>query len=148
MPQPEDTFNVIRTQLEAVGLNVKPTADQWDPDYLEKIQGTKNHGIHLLGWTGDYNDTDNFLGVFFGAKTSEWGFDNPELFGALDEARGLPTPEEQEPLYEDINREVMEYLPGVPLGHPVPSLAFDSSVQGYQQSPVQDEVWNVITLEQ
>ena len=77
MPQPEDTFNVIRTQLEAVGLNIKPTADQWDPDYLEKIQGTKNHGIHLLGWTGDYNDTDNFLGVFFGAKTTEWGFDNP-----------------------------------------------------------------------
>jgi peptide/nickel transport system substrate-binding protein len=148
MPQPEDTFNVIRTQLEAVGLDIKPTADQWDPDYLEKIQGTKNHGIHLLGWTGDYNDTDNFLGVFFGAESSEWGFDNPELFGALEEARGLPTPEEQEPLYQDINREVMEFLPGVPLGHPVPSLAFDSSVQGYQQSPVQDEVWNVITLEE
>ena len=148
MPQPEDTFNVIRTQLEAVGLNIKPTADQWDPDYLEKIQGTKNHGIHLLGWTGDYNDTDNFLGVFFGAKSSEWGFENQQLFGDLEQARGIPTPEEQEPLYEDINREVMEYLPGVPLGHPVPSLAFDSSVQGFQQSPVQDEPWNVITLEE
>jgi peptide/nickel transport system substrate-binding protein len=148
MPQPEDTFNVIRTQLEAVGLDIKPTADQWDPDYLEKIQGTKNHGIHLLGWTGDYNDTDNFLGVFFGAESSEWGFDNPELFGALEEARGIPTPEEQEPLYQDINREVMEFLPGVPLGHPVPSLAFDSSVTGFQQSPVQDEPWNVITLEE
>ena len=148
MPQPEDTFNVIRTQLEAVGLNIKPVADQWDPDYLEKIQGTKDHGIHLLGWTGDYNDTDNFLGVFFGAKSNEWGFDNEKLFGDLEKARGIPTPEEQEPLYEDINREVMEYLPGVPLGHPVPSLAFDSSVKGFQQSPVQDEPWNTISLEQ
>ena len=148
MPQPEDTFNVIRTQLEAVGLKIKPTADQWDPDYLEKIQGTKDHGIHLLGWTGDYNDTDNFLGVFFGAKSNEWGFENQQLFTALDKARGIPTPEEQTPVYEDINRQVMEYLPGVPLGHPVPSLAFDSSVQGYQQSPVQDEPWNVITLEE
>ena len=146
MPQPEDTFNVIRTQLEAVGLKIKPTADQWSPDYLEKIQGTSNHGIHLLGWTGDYNDTDNFLGVFFGTKTSEWGFDNPEIFDALKEARALPTPEEQEPLYEDINRQVMDYLPGVPLAHPVPSLAFSPDVEGYQQSPVQDEVWNVITL--
>jgi len=148
MPQPEDTFNVIRTQLEAVGLNIKPVADQWDPDYLEKIQGTKDHGIHLLGWTGDYNDTDNFLGVFFGAKTNEWGFENDKIFGDLDKARAIPTPEEQEPLYEDINREVMEYLPGVPLGHPVPSLAFDSSVKGFQQSPVQDEPWNTISLEQ
>ena len=70
MPQPEDTFNVVRAQLEAVGLKIKPTADQWSPDYLEKIQGTSKHGLHLLGWTGDYNDTDNFLGVFFGDRKS------------------------------------------------------------------------------
>jgi peptide/nickel transport system substrate-binding protein len=146
MPSPEDTFNVIRTQLEAVGLKIKPTADQWDPDYLEKIQGTPGHGIHLLGWTGDYNDTDNFLGVFFGAKSNEWGFENQQIFDALKQARGIPTPEEQEPLYQDINREVMEFLPGVPLAHPVPSLAFSPDVEGYQQSPVQDEVWNVVTL--
>ncbi len=146
MPQPEDTFNVIRTQLKAVGLKIKPTADQWSPDYLEKIQGTPKHGLHLLGWTGDYNDTDNFLGVFFGAKSSEWGFDNPDLFSALKEARGLPTVEEQEPLYQEINRQIMDFLPGVPLAHPVPSLAFAPNVEGYQQSPVQDEVWNTITL--
>jgi peptide/nickel transport system substrate-binding protein len=146
MPSPEDTFNVIRTQLEAVGLTIKPTADQWDPDYLEKIQGTPDHGIHLLGWTGDYNDTDNFLGVFFGAKSNEWGFENQEIFDALSEARGIPTTEEQEPLYQEINRQVMDFLPGVPLAHPVPSLAFSPDVEGYQQSPVQDEVWNVVTL--
>jgi len=146
MPAPEDTFNVIRTQLEAVGLKIKPTADKWDPDYLEKIQGTPGHGIHLLGWTGDYNDTDNFLGVFFGAKSNEWGFDNQEIFDGLKEARGIPTPEEQETLYQELNRQIMDYLPGVPLAHPVPSLAFSPDVEGYQQSPVQDEVWNVITL--
>ncbi len=146
MPQPEDTFNVIRSQLEAVGLDIKPTADQWSPDYLEKIQGTPDHGLHLLGWTGDYNDTDNFLGVFFGGESNEWGFDNAEIFDALTEARGLPTPEEQEPLYEEINQMVMEYLPGVPLAHPVPSLAFGPDVDGYQQSPVQDEVWNAVSV--
>jgi peptide/nickel transport system substrate-binding protein len=146
MPSPEDTFNVIRTQLEAVGLKIKPVADQWDPDYLEKIQGTPNHGIHLLGWTGDYNDTDNFLGVFFGAKSNEWGFTNQQLFDDLNKARSIPKPEDQEPVYQDINEEIMEYLPGVPLAHPVPSLGFAENVEGYQASPVQDEVWNVVTL--
>lgn len=146
MPDPEATFNIIRTQLEAVGIKIKPVADKWDPDYLEKIQGTKNHGIHLLGWTGDYNDTDNFLGVFFGGKANEWGFDNPELFKALADARGIPTVEEQTPKYEEINQQVMEYLPGVPLAHPVPSLAFGPDVEGYEPSPVQDEVWNAITV--
>jgi peptide/nickel transport system substrate-binding protein len=146
MPQPEDTFNAIRTQLQAVGLKVKPTSDRWDPDYLNKIQGTKDHGIHLLGWTGDYNDPDNFLGVFFGKESPEWGFDNPELFDALSEARGLPTVEEQTPVYEDINAQIMEFLPGVPLAHPVPSLAFAPGVEGFQQSPVNDEVFNTVTI--
>lgn len=146
MPQPEDTFNVIRTQLEAVGLKIKPTADQWDPDYLEKIQGTADHDIHLLGWTGDYNDTDNFVGVFFGAESNEWGFSNPELFDALKQARGLATPEEQTPVYEEINQQIMEFVPGVPLAHPVPSLAFGADVEGYAASPVQDEVWNTVSV--
>jgi peptide/nickel transport system substrate-binding protein len=146
MPAPGDTFNVIRSELEKVGLKIKPTADKWDPDYLNKIQGTSNHGIHLLGWTGDYNDPDNFIGVFFGAKSKEWGFDNPKLFSDLKKARGLPTPEQQKPLYEAINKEIMTYLPGVPLAHPVPSLAFAPNVHGYQQSPVQDEVYNTVTV--
>ncbi|MDQ3273451.1 MAG: ABC transporter substrate-binding protein [Actinomycetota bacterium] len=147
MPSPEDTFNAIRSQLEEVGITVKPVADKWDPDYLELIQGTQKHGIHLLGWTGDYNDTDNFLGVFFGQYTDEWGFKNEDIFSALREARGLPTPEEQQPLYEDISAEVMEFLPGVPIAHPVPSLAFADYVEGYQASPVQDEVWNTVTVQ-
>ena len=146
MPTPEETFVAIRSQLEAVGITVEPVADQWNPNYLDKIQGTPDHGLHLLGWTGDYNDTDNFLGVFFGKVSSEWGFDNPELFSALTEARGIPTRDEQTPAYEEINRQVMEFLPGVPIAHPVPSLAFAPEVEGYQTSPVQDEVWNAVTV--
>ncbi|WP_300401534.1 ABC transporter substrate-binding protein [Nocardioides sp.] len=146
MPSPADTFNVVRSQLEAVGLKIKPTADVWNPDYLEKIQGSANHGIHLLGWTGDYNDTDNFVGVFFGTATDEWGFDNSDLFAKLREARQIPTVEEQIPLYEEINADVMEFLPGVPLAHPAPSLAFGPNVTGYEPSPVNDEVWNAVSV--
>ncbi len=147
MPSPEDTFVAIRSQLEAVGIKITPVADQWSPDYLDKVTGSPQHGIHLLGWTGDYNDTDNFLGVFFGQKTDEWGFDNPEIFSALTEARGVASREEQTPLYEDLNKQIMEFLPGVPIAHPVPSLAFAPEVEGYQPSPVQDEVWNNVTVE-
>lgn len=146
MPSPEDTYVAIKAQLEAVGLVVTPTADKWNPEYLDKIQGSENHGIHLLGWTGDYNDTDNFLGVFFGKASNEWGFENQELFTALEEARGLLTIDEQTPAYESINEQVMEFLPGIPLASPVPSLAFAPGVENYPASPVQDEVWNEVTV--
>lgn len=146
MPNPEQIFTVLSSQLSDVGVVTEPETDAWNPDYLEKITATADHGIHLLGWTGDYNDTDNFLGVFFGQKSSEWGFDNPELFAALDEARGVADLEEQSALYEDINETVAEFIPGVPLAHPAPTLAFDPRVESYPASPVNDEVFSEIVL--
>ncbi len=146
MPSPADTFNVLRSQLEAVGLKIKPVADVWSPDYLDKVTGSADHGLHLLGWTGDYNDSDNFVGVFFGTETDEFGFNNKELFDKLAEARGIPTVEEQTPLYEEINQDVADFVPAVPIAHPAPSLAFGPDVEGYQTSPVNDEVWSSVTV--
>ncbi len=146
MPSPADTFNVLRSQLEAVGLKIKPVADVWSPDYLDKVTGTANHGLHLLGWTGDYNDSDNFVGVFFGTETSEFGFDNQEIFDKIAEARGIPTLEDQTPLYEEINQDIADFVPAVPIAHPAPSLAFGPDVEGYQTSPVNDEVWSSVTV--
>ena len=146
MPSPEDIYTSLKAQLEAVGIKVTPVVNQWNPDYLNKIQGGSSHGIHLLGWTGDYNDPDNFIGVFFGGQSNEWGFDNPELFKALKEARGMGDAAAQKAKYEEINKMIADFVPGVPLTHAPPSLAFGKGVQGYVPSPVQDEVWNGVTI--
>ena len=41
---------------------------------------TGEPGLFLLGWTGDYNTPDSFIGTFFtdqpnrfGTETAEWG---------------------------------------------------------------------------
>ncbi|QKJ18452.1 ABC transporter substrate-binding protein [Microbacterium hominis] len=146
MPDPEQIYTVLSTQLSEVGVVTEPAPNAWNPDYLERITGTADHGIHLLGWTGDYNDTDNFVGVFFGAQSSEWGFDNPELFAALSEARGISNLEEQTAAYEEINEMVAEFIPGVPIAHPAPTLAFAERVESYPASPVNDEVFSEIVL--
>lgn len=145
MPDPEQIFTVLSSQLAEVGVETTPVSEEW-VEYLDRTTGTADHGIHLLGWTGDYNDTDNFVGVFFGQQSSEWGFDNPELFQKLNEARGVSNLEDQTPLYEDINEMVAQFIPGVPLAHPAPTLAFDSRVKSYPASPVNDEVFTDIVL--
>jgi peptide/nickel transport system substrate-binding protein len=145
MPNPEQIFTNLQSQLSAVGIVLNPVSNEWG-EYLDLIQGGADHGIHLLGWTGDYNDPDNFVGTFFGANSNEWGFDNAELFSALTEARGLATEEEQAPAYEEINEQIAQFIPGVPLANPVPTLAFDPRVTSYPASPVQDEVYNMIEL--
>ncbi|SDH78049.1 ABC transporter substrate-binding protein [Agrococcus jejuensis] len=146
MPNPEEIFTNISAQLEEIGITVDPQPNAWSPDYLDRIQGGSDHGIHLLGWTGDYNDTDNFLGVFFGGESPEWGFDNEQLFSDLAAARAEPDLDAQIPLYEAINEEVATFIPGVPLAHPAPSLAFAERVESYPTSPVNDEVFNAIVL--
>ncbi|KGJ72203.1 peptide ABC transporter substrate-binding protein [Cryobacterium roopkundense] len=146
MPTPEEVFTNISAQLGAIGITIDPQPNAWSPDYLDRIQGSENHGIHLLGWTGDYNDTDNFVGVFFGTSSLEFGFDNPELFAALTEARGISSLEEQVPMYEVINETIAEFIPAIPLAHPAPSLAFSDRVESYPVSPVNDEVFNMIVL--
>ena len=109
--------------------------------------GAKKRDIHLLGWTGDYNDPDNFLGVFFGAQERGVGLrQRSSCSKALKDARQLPTVEEQTPVYEKISEEIAKFVPGVPLAHPAPSLAFAKGVEGYVASPVQDEVWNNVTV--
>lgn len=145
MPDPEQIFTVLSTQLADVGVETTPVSEEW-VEYLDRTTGTADHGIHLLGWTGDYNDTDNFVGVFFGQQSSEWGFDNPELFQKLTEARGVSNLEEQTALYEEINEMVAQFIPGVPLAHPAPTLAFDPRVESYPASPVNDEVFTDIVL--
>ncbi|WP_404473226.1 ABC transporter substrate-binding protein [Microbacterium aerolatum] len=145
MPDPEQIFTVLSSQLAEAGVETTPVSEEW-VEYLDRTTGTADHGIHLLGWTGDYNDTDNFVGVFFGAQGSEWGFDNPELFNALAEARGVADLDEQTGLYQDINEMVAEFIPGVPLAHPAPTLAFDPRVESFPASPVNDEVFNEIVL--
>jgi len=145
MPDPEQIFTVLSKQLEEVGVKVTPVSNEW-VEYLDLITGTAGHGIHLLGWTGDYNDTDNFVGVFFGQQSAEWGFDNPDLFQKLTEARGVSSLDEQTGLYEQINEDVATFIPGVPLAHPAPTLAFDPRVESFPASPVNDEVFNEIVL--
>ena len=146
MPTPEQAFSNISNQLAEVGIKVNAKPAKWSPDYLNQVQGTADHGIHLLGWTGDYNDTDNFVGVFFGQEKPEFGFENEELFTALEKARQIPTIEDQTPEYEEINQQISEFVPAVPLAHPAPSLAFDKRVASYPASPVNDEVFNQVDL--
>ncbi len=145
MPNPEQIYTNLASQLEAVGITLNAVSNEWG-EYLDLMQGGSDHGIHLLGWTGDYNDPDNFVGTFFGTKSNEWGFENQELFDALTDARGLATEEEQATVYSEINEQIAEFVPGIPLANPVPTLAFSERVVSYPASPVNDEVFNAIEL--
>jgi peptide/nickel transport system substrate-binding protein len=151
MPDPAALFQVISQNLEEVGITVEPTALQWNPDYLQAVQAGQAD-VHLLGWTGDYNDAYNFIGTFFAEAQNnqaspEFGaFSAPEIFDALATADQEPDPAARTEQYQEANRLIMDYLPGVPISHSPPAIAAREGVEGLVASPLTAEDFATVSI--
>ncbi|SNR37717.1 ABC transporter substrate-binding protein [Blastococcus mobilis] len=151
LPDPAAMFQVISQNLTDAGFTIQPTALPWNPDYLNAVQAGQAD-IHLLGWTGDYNDAYNFIGTFFAEASNnqasaEFGaFSAPEIFAALAEADSEPDPANRTEMYQEANRLIMDYLPAVPISHSPPALVVAENVQGLEPSPLTAEVFSTVSL--
>ncbi|UGY93741.1 ABC transporter substrate-binding protein [Streptomyces gobiensis] len=138
MPAPTDMFQIMKSDLEGVGINVKPKPMKWTPDYVDT---TRDGGcqIYLLGWTGDFNDGYNFIGTWFGNYQKEWGFRDDKVFDAVKAAGSEPDAEKRVELYKKANEIIMDYLPGVPISSSPPAIAFAKDVNPPKLSPLTQE---------
>jgi peptide/nickel transport system substrate-binding protein len=139
MPDPKRNFEAFAASLNKSGFKVVPHAAPWSPDYL----GKSDEGqlpVYLLGWTADYGDPDDFIGVFFQSPQKQWGTTTSNemkpVMDLLDQAESEIDQGKRDELYKEANRQIMELLPGVPYAHNKPALAFTKNVSGYVPSPV------------
>jgi peptide/nickel transport system substrate-binding protein len=146
MPDPKRNFQAFQASLEKSGFEVVPKSAPWDPDYLDRVDNGKA-AVYLLGWTGDYGDADNFVGTFFQTPQEQWGFENPEIHDLLAQAETETDAAERESLYQDANRKIMDFLPGVPYAHSTVAIAFTANIKGYAPSPVSLEPFSLVTIE-
>ncbi|WP_298180648.1 ABC transporter substrate-binding protein [Saccharomonospora sp.] len=150
MPNPEAIFGAIKEDLEEAGITVEPVSKPWNGGYTDDIESARAQ-LFLLGWTGDYNSPNNFIGTLFGTTDnqfytggSSWG---EELAEALDEADTIVDDAEREAAYQDINRKLMsEYLPAVPLTHSPPAMVVRPEVEGLIPSPLTKEEFATVTI--
>jgi peptide/nickel transport system substrate-binding protein len=151
LPDPAAIFQIISQNLTDAGFTIEPTALPWSPDYLNAVQAGQAD-IHLLGWTGDYNDAYNFIGTFFAAKQdglakAEFGaFNSPEIFDALAAADAEPDEARRTELYQEANRVIMDYLPAVPISHSPPALVVAENVTGLEPSPLTAEEFATVSI--
>jgi peptide/nickel transport system substrate-binding protein len=136
MPDPQGIFQVYQASLEQSGFKVIPHSEPWRPQYVADVNaGTAGH-LNLIGWTGDYGDPDNFLGVFFKAGNPQFGFSNATLTALLNKGAAETNFDKRVAIYQQANRLIMkDILPGVPYAHTRPALGFQQSVKGYIASP-------------
>lgn len=140
MPNPADLFSAMAANLEAVGITVNPVARPWNGGYKDDVQKAGKHDLHMLGWTGDYNDAGNFVGTFFGREKAEFGPQNPAMYDELAKADAIPDPAGHAAAYEKANADIMSrYLPAVPILTTGPAIVVRGNVQGVIPSPLTDE---------
>ena len=148
MPDPKRNFEAFAASLNKSGFQVVPHSAPWSPDYVGQVNDGKAGALNLIGWTGDYGDPDNFVGTFFQQPSTQWGFENQEIFDKLDEAEVETDEAKRTTLYEEANRLIMDFLPGVPYVNTEPALAFDANVKGYVPSPVSLEQFSNVEIEE
>jgi peptide/nickel transport system substrate-binding protein len=147
MPAPEDTLNVLRTQIEAIGLKAEPVAIPRS-EYGNRIYGTADHGLEMSCWIGQVNLADSFLGLAFGFPSGEFGLDDPDLYQDLAEAQKVSSAEEQEQVYAELSDRIMrDILPGVPFASSPSFVGLDDTVSGFEASPIGQEMFNTVTLD-
>ena len=144
MPDPPRIFQAFAASLEQAGFEVVARSAPWSPQYLGAAQTGQAGHLHLLGWTGDYADPDNFLGEFFQIPKPQWGFNNPRIHNLLARAEGETNRARRIALYQQANRLIMRFLPGVPYAHTRPALAFQRRIRGYIPSPVSLEPFRLV----
>ena len=148
MPDPKRNFEAFAASLNKSGFKVVPHSAPWSPDYVGRVDGGTAGALNLIGWTGDYGDPDNFIGVFFQQPTDQFGFTNEEITNTLNKAETETDAAKRTELYMEANEEIMRFLPGVPYVHTKPALAFRSNVKGYVPSPVSLEPFSLVSIEQ
>ena len=149
MALPERTFAWIAEDLAKVGIKINPVPVDWvEENYMDRVRNRGFRGLHLLGFSGAYRNEDDFVSGILAAKQYEFGYSSPLLDAQILAARSIPVGEERTAAYRNILTTLTHDLPLVPLVFPISALALDSVVSYYPSSPVLDEVYLDVRLEQ
>jgi peptide/nickel transport system substrate-binding protein len=147
MPNPQEIFTVISNDLQAVGIRVNGVPRPWNGGYKDDVQKVGKQDLHIIGWTGDYNDPGNFVGTFFGRAKAEFGDDAmTDMFAEISAADAEPNMDKKKTLWQQVNKDIAaRYVPAVPLWHSPPSIVVGKNIKGLVASPLTDERFNTVT---
>ncbi|MGC5017598.1 ABC transporter substrate-binding protein [Micromonospora sp. DT47] len=148
MPNPQEIFTVLANDLQAVGIKVNGVPRPWNGGFKDDVQQFGKQDLHILGWTGDYNDPGNFVGTFFGRGKVEFGDQAmTEMFDAIAKADGTVDEAGKKAAWEQVNRDIAaKWLPAVPVWHAPPAIVVTKDVKGVVASPLTDERFNTVSV--
>ncbi|MFW5489082.1 MAG: ABC transporter substrate-binding protein [Desulfovibrio sp.] len=132
-----DMATIIQAQLKKIGVTVKIQVLEWGA-YLQGLKEFK-HQLFLVGWTCQTPDPD--MAVYPTFHSSQVGgnnfaaFSDPEVDKLLATARVTPDGPERKAMYFEIQKELYEKAPWVPLANKRYAFGLQNYITGFTPSP-------------
>jgi len=126
----------LASDLAAVGIVLDVRRVPWQ----ELITRIDDHNAPLfqLGWVADLPDPDAFLRTLFepGGSANFFDFFDREIGAALEQGASETNPIERARIYRELEKQVLEKAPLVPLFHSMGMLASRRAVHGLKPGPM------------
>ena len=139
MPDGKRTAEIIRANLERVGITVRLVTDE-GREY-RRCMANGEHEMGIYGWHGDNGDPDNFLFVLLGCDPARPGggnfakWCNPDFDGPVLKAKQTASVPQRTAYYQQAQRVFHREAPWYPIAHSLVSVALRKEVKGYRIDP-------------
>jgi len=126
----------IKQDLSEVGIRVELVPVSWIEMGERLSNGTG--GMFLLGWVADLTDPDSFLRSLFetGGSGNYFHYASPATEQLLERGMQQANPVERARIYRELERQVLDQAPLIPLYHTVGVVAVRQGVQGFRPTPL------------
>ena len=131
----EDLMSAVQGDLKAIGLEVKQKTLEWAA-YLSACQ-KGDYQIGRMGWVADYPTLDNFIyPCFFSTAENNMGkYNNPDVDKAINAARLEKDEEARKAKYREINAQIAEDCPLIPILYYSHNHVGSSKIQQFFYNP-------------
>ena len=148
-PDGRKMAEMMQADLKKVGIKAKIVSYDWGT-YLDKTRRGE-HQMAQLGWSADYPDPDNFMGVLLNCANVASGsnisrFCHKEFDELVQKAKKMNTPAQRTPLYLKAQEIFRDQAPWVPIAHSISYRAMVKNLEGYRMSPLGTDYFHNITL--
>lgn len=151
MPNARRTAELMQSDLAKIGVDVEIVSYEWG-EYLKKSRDEKRDGAVILGATSDNGDPDNMLSYFFvcsavgSSNLSNWCYEPVDAL--LQKGRITSDKEERAKIYEEIQVQVSEQAPWLPIAHSTVVLPMSNKVKGFVMEPLGSHKFKNVDIEE
>lgn len=144
----QDAAQVLASSLAMGGVNVSLVLPDWSTQEQDGIQG--NYDMAIMGSAGEVNDP-SFLSLFLEGPPAfqrSFGYDAPGINNLLAEGLRKTTVAQRKPIYNEIQRLMVEQAPIVPMNWRDQAFGTREAVKGFVNIPGFLTFYSGYTLEQ